>query len=556
MGGFKIRNKNRSGHPYHQRLGAEETGISMILLILLACLMIPVAADAEEKPTVAVLPFRIYALEPLDHLKKGLQEMLSSRMAKYGFPVIDPHVVNKHPMAFLPSFEQRDIVTIGKALNADFVITGSLTQVGRKISLDLKVLDVAEVKAPFSVFMVEDDIDKLAEATDRASKSLHNQIVGVVQIDSIRVTGNQRIENEAIIAVVDSKKGESLDYDQLDKDLRAIYRMGFFKDVSIETEDGQRGKIVTFKVMEKPSIGNISFRGNREEKADDLLKESGIRLYSILNRSEVRQSINRLKEYYRQKGYYNVEIKEKIEELPRNEISLIYEINEGEKVYIKKIEFVGNTKFDDDELEDIMETSEKGLFSWFTKSGLLDKRKLEFDLHKIVSFYHNHGYIRAKTGEPEISYEEGVGLTITIEVIEGQQYTVNKVKIEGDLIKPADELLKKVRINKEKFFNREVVREDTLSLREIYADQGYAYADVVPFIKEDDENYLVDITYRVSKGKKVRFERINIAGNTSTRDKVIRRELEVIEGEYYSGDAMRKSTQNLHRLGYFEDVEF
>lgn len=526
-----------------------------MLLVFLFVLLGPPLAQAQITTKIAVLPFRIHALEPLDHLKQGLQAMFSTRLADKGFPVVTPDVVNKHPLAFLPLFQRSDILTIGKALKADAIITGSLTQVGRRISLDIKAWDVNQKKPPFTLFMVEDDIDNLTLAADRAATSLFNQILGVEQIDSIQVKGNKRIEREAILAVIESRRGESLDYDLLDKDLRAIFRMGYFTDVQTETEDGPKGKIVTFIVTEKPSIGRITFQGNKKLKDEDLKKEVAIKRFTILNRSEIRQSINRLKEFYRLKGYYNVVINEKIEEMPKNEVSLLYEIQEGEKVYITKIKFVGNTKFDNDDLTDIMETSEKGLLSWFTKSGLLDKKLLEFDLHKVTSFYHNHGYIRAKTGEPQIAYVQGDGLHITIEVVEGPRYEVNNVGVEGDLIMPAEALLEMVMIKKEKFFNREVVRKDTLLLREVYSDQGFAYAEVAPFTKEDDENRLVDITYKATKGKKVRFERINIAGNTFTRDKVIRRELRVIEGEEYSGTNLKKSTRNLHRLGFFEDVQ-
>ena len=536
----------------YKQIGFWVMKVSIIIGLLL---FIPLMVQAEKKGKVAVLPFRIHSLQPLDHLKEGLQEMFTTRMSDKGFPVIDPDVVNKHPLAFLPMFKLEDIFALGKDLKTDFIISGSLTQIGRKISIDLKVIDIAAVTPPFSVFIVEEDLDKLTDAADRATISIFNQIAGVVQIDSVQTKGNKRIESEAILAVVDSKKGEGLDYEQLDKDLRAVYKMGFFKDVKIEMGDGPKGKLVTFVVDEKPSIGKISFQGNKKGKDDDLKKESGIKLYSILNRSEIRQGINRLKEYYLQKGYYNVEIQEKIVELPNNEVSIIYDIKEGDKIYITRIEFIGNTRFDDDDLKDIMETSEKGFFSWFTKSGLLDEKKLEFDLHKITSFYHNHGYIKAKTGEPETSYEKDKGLTITIEVIEGHQYKVDNVKIEGDLIKPADELLESVSIKKEEYFNREVVRKDSMMLRDIYADEGYAYADVSPMIREDDENHLVNITYRASKGEMVRFERINITGNSRTRDKVIRRELKAIEGEYFSGKDLKEGTQNLHRLGFFENVE-
>jgi outer membrane protein insertion porin family len=529
--------------------------ISRIVALMVFCLLVPVLVHAEEKGKVAVLPFRVYAPTPLDHLRKGLQEMLTARLAKKGLMMMSPDVTNKHAMALLPVIEEKDILALGKDLGAGWVITGSLTQIGRKISLDLKVFDITGKKPPFSLFIVEDDMDRLSDATQRASISIYNQVIGIIQIDSIEVKGNKRIEREAILAMVGSKKGDGLNPDQLNEDLRALYKMGFFTDVSIETEDGAKGKVVIFNVQEKPSIAKIVFEGNKKEKDKKLKEEVGIKEYSILNRGEIQQSINRLMEYYRQKGYYTVEIKDRIEELPQNEVSLIYEIKEGEKIYIAKIEFVGNSKFDDDDLKDIMETSEKGFLSLVTKSGLLDKKKLEFDSQKITSFYQNQGYMKAKAGEPEVTYKKDEGLIITIEIVEGPQYRVNEVKIDGDLIRPTDELLKHVNINKAEFFNREMARNDSMALRSAYADDGYAYAQVSPMIKTDDENHLVDITYRISKGSRVRFERINITGNTVTRDKVIRRELAVIEGEYFSGKALQKSTRNLYRLGYFEEVE-
>lgn len=535
--------------------GTGQVKIFKILLIILLCLMTPAMISAKEQEKVAVLPFRIHSLEPLDYLKKGLQEMLSARIAEKGFQVIDPDTVNKHPLAFLPTFEKEDVIRVGKDLGADWVVSGSLTQVGKKISLDLKLVNVNEVRPPFSIFMVEDSIDRLTDATNRAAASIVNQISGVVQIESIEVEGNRRIESDAILAVIESKKGEDFDQDRLDKDLRAIYKMGYFNDVNIEVEDGAHGKKIIFRVDEKPSIGMISFEGNKKIKDDTLMEEIGIKRYSILDRSEVKQSINRLKEYYRQKGYYNIKIEADILELPNNEVSLVYKIDEGEKISITHIEFEGNTVFDDDELKGIMETSEKGFFSWITKSGVLDMKKLDFDIQKVISFYHNHGYIKAKAGEPKISIKDEKGLTIKIGIIEGEQYRVGDVEIKGDMIEPKEEILEKVQINKEKYFNREVIRQDILMLKELYSDEGYAYADVVPITNENDKEHLVDITYDISKKKRVRFERINITGNSVTRDKVIRRELEVVEGEYYNGTDLNKSTRNLHRLGFFDDVK-
>ncbi len=512
-------------------------------------------AAAETLPRIGVLPFQVHSLAPMDHLKEGLQGMMVGRLAEAGFDVIPADLINDHPMAYLPVFDTTRIKTIGEDVGARWLLTGSMTQVGRKISLDIKGVDVTGRQPSFSVFVVEDDMGRLASAAERVATSVYNQLAGVTRIESVQVKGNKRIEREAVLAVISSREGDRLDQDALDRDLRAVYRMGYFTDVSIELEEGSDGKIVVFQVQEKPSIGNIVFQGNDKFKDDDLMKEIGIRRYSIFNPTEVTQSVNRLREFYRQKGYYNIRIDETIQELPGNEISLIYKVEEGEKVHVTHIEFEGNETFRDKDLKKIMTTSEKGFLSWFTKSGLLDNRMLESDLHRIDAFYHNHGHIKARTGDPRITYKEGDGLTITIDIIEGPRYGIDKVDIEGDLIKDKEELLSETEILKENYFNREVVRKDALFLQELYANEGYAYAEVEPIITENDEATTVDITYYVSKGVKVTFERINITGNETTRDKVIRRELKAIEGETYSHDALKKGTENLHRLEFFEEVE-
>ena len=529
--------------------------LQLVLLLTVSGFLRPKAVGAQERGKVAVLPFKVHALKPLDQLTRGLQEMLTARMEKLGFSVISPEVVDKHPMVFQPALETTDLMEIGKDLGADWVISGSMTQIGQKISLDVKVVDVTGRRPPFLQYVVAENMDELPATTERLAASLDNRITGVVQVAQVRVKGNHRIEKAAILAVVRTKKGERLNYDRLDKDLRDIYKMGFFKDVEIETESGPDGEIVTFLVTEKPSIAKISFHGNKEISDEDLKKEIGIKPYSILNQNEIKQSLNRLNDFYRQKGFYNVEISDRIEPLPNNEVALKYEITEHEKVFITKIEFEGNTHFTAKELKDIMETGEHGWLSWITDSGLLDRKKLEFDVFKLTSFYHNHGFIRAVVGEPKVTYVKGEGLKVSIEINEGQQFRVNKVSLEGELIKPADELMKTVQIGQGMVFNRETVRKDILALKDIYADDGYAYAEIKPLIKEDDKNHQVDITYLASKGEKVRFERINITGNTVTRDKVIRRELKVVEGEYFNAKALQRSTQNLNRLGFFENVE-
>lgn len=525
------------------------------VLLLLIPLLISTDVRAQLSEKIAVLPFKIYVPKPMDHLVLGLQEILTARLAKEGFDLIDPAVINKSELSRIKLSDLDLVRKVGKEKRIDWLIRGSLTQIGEKVSLDFTLIPISTEMKLSTIFVVGDRIDKLAQIMERAVLTLKNRIKGIIQIDSVYIEGNKRIETDAILAAIESKKGAIFDAGLLDRDLRSIYQMGFFEDVQIDVEGGPGGKIVTYRVSEKPSIGKIKFEGNKKIDHKDLMEILGIKRYSILNRRDIKDSLERLRNHYHQEGYYNVEIGEKVEDLPNNEVTLIYQIKEGDKVYIKQIKFFGNAKFNDDDLKDLMQTSEKGFFSFITESGHLDREKLEGDIFKIKSFYHNNGYIKAKVGDPEISYKKDEGLIISIKINEGPQYAIRKVGIEEDLIKKEDELYQALKITKEKVYNREIIRSDTLTLSGIYSDEGYAFADVSPEIKEDDKEHKVDITYRILKGKKVRFERIIITGNNRTRDKVIRRELKVVEGGYFSGKKLKRSSQNLHRLGFFEEVE-
>ncbi len=527
----------------------------LLIPLVFITLVMPTLVAAQSKDKVAVLPFTLHMMKPADHLSLGLQNMLTARLAGKGFELVEPDTLNKGSISKIRASDVDQLRKVARKMEIDWVIGGSLTQIGDTISLDLTMIPAIASRNILSVFVEGETIDEVPEVIERAAVMVANRIEGIAQIETVSVQGNKRIEEDAILAVIESQEGTLYDPALLDKELKSIYQMGYFEDVQIDVDEGPRGKIVIFKVVEKPSIGEIRFEGNENIDEKDLKEALGIREYSIVNMKEIKDSIERLRDHYHEKRYYQVEITERIEELPNNEVALIYKIEEGKKAYIRKIAFVGNDHFTEEELKDVMETSEKGFFSFFTHSGYLDKKELESDTFKLTSFYHNHGYIKAKIGEPEISYKEEEGITITITVDEGPQYAVRNISIEGDLIKEPDELMQDLKIVDEEVYNREVIRADALGLSEIYADEGYAFVDVFPKIEEDDEERKVDITYRISKGSKVRFERITITGNDLTRDKVIRRELQVIEGGYFSGRKIKRSTQNLYRLGFFENVE-
>ncbi len=537
----------------HSYCGRILAVFSITFLLLLQG--VPATAAGAESERIAVLPFKIHMQRPMEHLVEGMQAMVIARLAREGFDLIDPEVLKKTDLSRIPLSDLDLIREEGRDNDIDWVAGGSLTQIGENVSLDVTIVPIAPEKRAFTVFVTGDSIDELPEIIDSAAVRVKSRIMGIALIASLTVSGNKRVESNAILAVVESREGMRFDPEALNRDLRSVYEMGFFEDVQIEAEDVPGGKTVTFKVSEKQSIGKILFKGNKKVEQKDLNKVLGIREYSILNRRDIKDSIERLREYYHGEGFYNVEIRERIEDLPNNEVALTYIIDEGKKVYIRKIQFKGNITVDSDEIKDVMDTSEKGFFSFLTNSGQLDRKKLESDVTKIKSFYYNNGFVKAQVGEPVISYGEDERLIVTITINEGPRYTMGNVSIAGDLIKDAEELYGAVKITEEEVYNREVIRSDVMRLNDIYADEGYAFADISPEIKEDDEKHTVDITYRISKGEKVRFERIEISGNQKTRDKVIRRELKVVEGGYYSGKKMKRSVQNLFRLGFFEDVE-
>ncbi|MBE9592288.1 MAG: hypothetical protein IMF19_02300, partial [Proteobacteria bacterium] len=235
---------------------------SVLLLLLLFLIPPDVMALLPEK--IAVLPFKIYMLKPMDHLVLGLQEMLTARLTKEGFDLINPATINKGELSKVKVSELDVARRMGKEKGVDWVIKGSLTQIGKKISLDLAIIPISTEKRPFSIFVVGDRIDKLDQVMERVAATATNRIKGVVQIDSISVEGNKRIETDAILAVIESQKGAKYDQDTLNKDLRSIYQMGFFEDVQIDTKESPGGKSVAFKVSEKPSIGKITLLGTKK----------------------------------------------------------------------------------------------------------------------------------------------------------------------------------------------------------------------------------------------------------------------------------------------------
>lgn len=372
-----------------------------------------------------------------------------------------------------------------------------------------------------------------------------------ISLKEVRVLGNLRVEEDGIRLHLKARAGDPFNQAAVDQDVRAIYRMGFFDDVKAElSPDG----VLTYSVKEKPYIREVKIQGNSQLSKEKIETALGISPRAILDRDKVAEGAERVKKLYGEQGYLNAGVDYSISLVENNQAIVNLSIEEGERLLVQKISFEGNRAFPDSELKGLMATKEKWLLSFLTNRGVLDRDILTNDLAILSSYFYDHGYINHRLDDP-IILKQRDGIEIVIRVEEGEQYRVGKVEIGGELIEEAEILLKKMELTTGQIFRGSRLRGDIAALTEIYSDKGFAFAQVDPVTRVNAEEKKVDIALVIARGPPVYFNRVMITGNTKTRDKVVRRELEVAEQELFSGDKIKKSRNALQRTGYFEDVQ-
>lgn len=375
------------------------------------------------------------------------------------------------------------------------------------------------------------------------------------KIVEVTVKGNQRIESAAILNVITMKAGDTLHSDKTDTDLRAIYKLGHFQDVQASTEESEKGTVLVYTVLEKPVVRDIKFEGNKELTTDKLKEALEFRQNAIFSTKDLNKSVVKIKKLYGDEGYYLAEVEPVVEKRSPTDMTVTFKITEGKKILIRTIRFDGNRAFSDRKLRGLMETKEKWFMSWLTSAGTYKEEVLKNDALLITDYYLNNGYINVKVGEPTIKLTDARdALEVFIGITEGDQFRVGEIGFKGELLEPATELRKKLKSEPGEIFSRSILRTDIFTLTDVYADKGYAFANVNPLTKPDPDKKIVDLTFDMEKGELVYIERINIAGNPKTRDKVIRREMRVTEAELYSATGLKRSKQQLMNLGYFEEA--
>src|SRR6266446_2505072 len=349
-------------------------------------------------------------------------------------------------------------------------------------------------------------------------------------IARINVQGNRRVETDAIRASLPLKVGDAFDREKLKNALLAVWRMGYFNEVKLDV--------------------------NEELSKDDLKDTIEVRPFQILDQEAVRKSAKKIQEKYVEKGFFLAEVTTKIVPLPNNEVNVVFSINEHAKITVKEVRFVGNRAIATPALKDAMLTQEGSPFSFLTGAGTFREDAFQRDEIVLQGLYFDQGYIFVKFGKPAIELSPDKRyIFITMSIEEGDPFDVGKIDVGGDLLVPREQLLALVSTRSGERFSKTRLQNDMNRLLDVYKDKGYAYANVTPDTQVEAEKRIVDLTYVFQKGQPVTIEKIEIVGNNKTRDKVLRREMKIAEGDLYNGTGVRNSKARITALGFFDSVE-
>lgn len=377
-------------------------------------------------------------------------------------------------------------------------------------------------------------------------------------IGSVEVEGHKKIEKDAILAKIKSQPGTNFRLDQIKADVTQLYKMGYFYNITVKKDNvGEKLKLI-FEVEEKPSVSEIFYLGNVAVKKEDLEEAAALKPFEILNYQKINQAVDKIQKLYEEKGFFLAGVDYEITPTKDKEkVQLTFKIREGDNVMVKQIRFIGNQKISSSKLKAYLRTSEGGFFSFISDSGAFKQDVFDQDLQILNYIYFNEGFVQVKISHPQVYVTpDKKAIYITIHIEEGEQFNVGTLDFSGDLMFSNEELRNGAQLNPNELFVSEKLQKDLQTIKAKYGDLGYAFTNVIPKTRINDKERLVDITYQIEKGNKVYFNKINVLGNHRTRDKVVRRELQIVEGELYNESRKTESLESVKRLGYFEDVSF
>jgi outer membrane protein insertion porin family len=616
-----------------------------------ALALAPAASAAQttasaDKPTLAVLRFRVHSSKPLDYLGESLANLVRTRLEASGEVRVLDAGATPEAQAETAEAQAGDagLRRLASEVGADYIVTGSLTELAGRYSLDVRatpaavglrghtlvltaerdeellarvneisdgllaqVVDaapavVAKVELlgadaseaalreglatregePFDPASVREDLARLRQdpAVGNASAETERGPQGVIvrfkivraerllaggseaaptdRVASVTVRGNRRIEANAILARVGTKPGARYSPAQIARDVREVQALGFFRNVRVFSEQTPEGRKVIVDVEESPVVRQISISGNESIDGDKIRDILTLTTGATLDYPLLFENRERIAALYRAEGFYLAEVSYGIEPLGEASVAINFDVDEGDKLKLRTINFVGNEQFSDRELRTGFQTRVWRFWSlatsWFDHSGTYSEPLFVQDLRKVEKLYTDAGYLRVEVGEPVVVAEKE-GINVTVPIHEGQRFKVGKLEIKGDDSVDLAALHELLELKEGDIFNRSFLTEDVARITEYYADRGFYFANVTPLSNLSASTEIVDVTFQVRKGPLYFIRNIDVSGNTLTVDDVVRREVPIVEGQLYSQRQVMLARGRIERLGFFEEVD-
>jgi outer membrane protein insertion porin family len=374
-------------------------------------------------------------------------------------------------------------------------------------------------------------------------------------IQKIEVEGTQRVEQSTVISYLTVHVGDRFDPREINESLKKLFATGFFATVELFQAPGQN--VLVVRVKENPIVNQVAFEGNKRIDDNALQAETQLRPRSIYTRAKIQADVQRIADIYRRSGRYGAKIEPKLIRLDQNRVDVAFEIDEGPLTSVSRIVFIGNKRFSDSTLRGEITTSETAWWRFYTSSDVFDPDRITFDEEKLRRFYLEEGYadFRVVSSVSELTPERD-GFVVTFTIEEGERYRVGKVDITSELPEvPAENLLPSLAVAPGDWYDASAVDKDVDIVTDYVAERGFAFVQVRPNVVRDRDNLTVNLTYTIGEGPRVYVNRIDIEGNVRTKDKVLRREFRLAEGDAYSVSKVRRSKARLDNLGFFESVE-
>ncbi len=521
----------------------------------------PAAAQQENAPKVVVLPFEINAGPAQERLNDELPAMLIQRLTGKGVAVVpDSAVLAQMRKDNVKTLNIQTARSLASKLGAAAAVYGSYSQVGNAFSIDARFVETGESQVVKPIFVERPDAVELLPGVDELATRISNEVKRRDVIAAVEVRGTKVLDSDVVLMRINTRKGDPIDMEAIDREVKRIWDLGYFRDVSVSVEPQEDGLHLIYTVQEKPRVESVIVEGAKEVDAEDITAAMGTKVGSVLNDKVLVEDLQKIRELYRKDGFYLATVDYRVDDRTAGTgAALVLTVSEGNKLYIKEVKIEGAKQLSESNVKKELVLTERGFLSWLTGTGVLKEEMLERDSSAITAYYMNNGFVDVAVGAAKVDYADD-GITVTFPLNEGERYRVGEVTYAGDLI-DTDEHLRAVTnlddiADKDGYFDLSAMQADTKHLTDYYAEYGYAFSEVTPMPKKrEDAQGILDVNFVISKKQKVYVRRAVIEGNVRTRDNVILRELRLTDGDLFVGSKLQRSTQRLNKLGYFEVAE-